>query len=91
MEKECTFEDLQKTGFADHFCTGNTILFSHVFVNFHWISLLIHLTFYSNYISVFIRKKKLKFQIHVILIGKTKYFFFIEYELSYQQTMNLNK
>lgn len=62
MEKECTFEDLQKTGFADHFCTGNTILFSHVFVNFHWISLLIHLTFYFNYISVFIRKKNLNFK-----------------------------
>lgn len=32
VEKECTIEDLQKTGFADHLCTGNTVLF------FHWIS-----------------------------------------------------
>lgn len=34
VEKECTIEDLQKTGFADHFCTGNTISFFPVRVNF---------------------------------------------------------
>lgn len=35
VEKKCTIEDLQKTGFADHFCTGNTISnFYPVGVNF---------------------------------------------------------